>query len=145
MICPSIHLVQVPVARGKADLNLYRDAGSEVCLENNMPSFNLLCTKTIYCACFEVIHKVSFQWLPQVVSILSTKGRCERASIDEVYLDLTDAAEVMLSEAPPEVLETIDEEVLKSHVLGLDVVRQCTIVSLFSLFLVHEFEYISFC
>lgn len=54
-----------------------------------------------------------------MVSILSRKGRCERASIDEVYLDLTDAAETMLAEAPPESLEAIDEEALKSHVLGL--------------------------
>lgn len=28
--CPEIQLVQVPVARGKADLNTYRSAGSEV-------------------------------------------------------------------------------------------------------------------
>ncbi|KAL6206239.1 hypothetical protein ACLB2K_023488 [Fragaria x ananassa] len=83
-VCPEIQLVQVPVARGKADLNTYRNAGSEV------------------------------------VSILSRKGRCERASIDEVYLDLTDAAETMLAEAPPESLEAIEEEALKSHVLGLD-------------------------
>ncbi|XP_043688856.1 DNA polymerase eta isoform X2 [Telopea speciosissima] len=83
-VCPQIHLVQVPVARGKADLNLYRNAGSEV------------------------------------VSILARKGRCERASIDEVYLDLTDAAKTMLSENPPEMLEAVDDEVLKSHVLGPD-------------------------
>ncbi|KAK9049485.1 hypothetical protein SSX86_031547 [Deinandra increscens subsp. villosa] len=82
-VCPQIHLVQVPVARGKADLTIYRNAGSEV------------------------------------VSILARKGRCERASIDEVYLDLTDAAETMLKETPLETLESIDEEVLKSHVLGL--------------------------
>ncbi|KAB2601721.1 DNA polymerase eta-like [Pyrus ussuriensis x Pyrus communis] len=55
----------------------------------------------------------------EVVSILAMKGRCERASIDEVYLDLTDAAETMLVEAPPESLEVIEEEALKSHVLGL--------------------------
>ena len=55
-----------------------------------------------------------------MVSILSGKGRCERASIDEVYLDLTDAAEKMLVEAPPESLEIVDEESLKSHILGLD-------------------------
>ncbi|KAK9156179.1 hypothetical protein Sjap_003659 [Stephania japonica] len=83
-LCPEIQLVQVPVARGKADLNLYRNAGSEV------------------------------------VAILARKGRCERASIDEVYLDLTDVAEAMLSENPPEKLEAIDEETLKSHILGLD-------------------------
>ncbi|TXG48361.1 hypothetical protein EZV62_027655 [Acer yangbiense] len=81
--CPQINLVQVPVARGKADLSTYRNAGSEV------------------------------------VSILSRKGRCERASIDEVYLDLTDAAKAMLAETPPESLEAVDEEALKSHILGL--------------------------
>ncbi|KAI9198372.1 hypothetical protein LWI28_014688 [Acer negundo] len=81
--CPQINLVQVPVARDKADLSTYRNAGSEV------------------------------------VSILSRKGRCERASIDEVYLDLTDAAKAMLAETPPESLEAVDEEALKSHILGL--------------------------
>lgn len=55
-----------------------------------------------------------------MVSILARKGRCERASIDEVYLDLTDAAEKMLAEAPPENLEVVNEETLKSHILGLD-------------------------
>ena len=54
-----------------------------------------------------------------MVSILSRKGRCERASIDEVYLDLTDAAKAMLAETPPESLEAVDEEALKSHILGL--------------------------
>ncbi|OMO94666.1 DNA-repair protein, UmuC-like protein [Corchorus olitorius] len=83
-VCPQIQLVQVPVARGKADLNGYRNAGSEV------------------------------------VSILARRGRCERASIDEVYLDLTDAAEAMLAETPPHSLEAIDEEALKSHILGLN-------------------------
>jgi DNA polymerase eta len=29
-VCSQIQLVQVPVARGKADLNTYRSAGSEV-------------------------------------------------------------------------------------------------------------------
>ncbi|BAD87578.1 putative DNA polymerase [Oryza sativa Japonica Group] len=83
MVCPSINLVQVPVARDKADLNVYRSAGSEV------------------------------------VTILSTKGKCERASIDEVYLDLTDAAKEMLLESPPELLELIFEEATKSNILGL--------------------------
>ncbi|KAG5630918.1 hypothetical protein H5410_002635 [Solanum commersonii] len=83
-VCPEIHLVQVPVACGKADLNTYRNAGSEI------------------------------------VSILSRRGRCERASIDEVYLDLTIAAEAMSADNPPEGLETISEEVVQSHVLGLE-------------------------
>ncbi|XP_074312139.1 DNA polymerase eta isoform X3 [Silene latifolia] len=82
--CPEIQLVQVPVARGKADLSIYRNAGSEV------------------------------------ISILARKGRCERASIDEVYLDLTEAAEFMLAESPPKSMEDIDEEAIKSHILGID-------------------------
>ncbi|KAK7399836.1 hypothetical protein VNO78_11029 [Psophocarpus tetragonolobus] len=87
--CPQIHLVQVPVARGKADLNSYRNAGSEV------------------------------------VSVLSQKGRCERASIDEVYLDLTLAAETILLETPPETMQDFAEEVLNSHVLGLEIKDGC--------------------
>ncbi|KAF5957788.1 hypothetical protein HYC85_005013 [Camellia sinensis] len=83
-VCPQIQLVQVPVAHGKADLSIYRNAGSEL------------------------------------VSILARNGRCECASIDEVYLDLTDAAEAMLAETPPESLEKIDEKALKSHTLSLN-------------------------
>uniref|UniRef100_A0A0A9DTY9 UmuC domain-containing protein n=1 Tax=Arundo donax TaxID=35708 RepID=A0A0A9DTY9_ARUDO len=82
-VCPGINLVQVPVARGKADLNVYRSAGSEV------------------------------------VAILASKGKCERASIDEVYLDLTDAAKEMLIQAPPEWREQIFVEAAKSNILGL--------------------------
>ena len=29
-VCPGINLVQVPVSRDKADLNVYRSAGTEV-------------------------------------------------------------------------------------------------------------------
>ncbi|KAL5647441.1 hypothetical protein ACJX0J_041796, partial [Zea mays] len=77
-VCPGINLVQVPVARGKADLNLYRSAGAEV------------------------------------VAILASKGKCERASIDEVYLDLTDAAKETLLQAPPDSPEGIFMEAAKS-------------------------------
>lgn len=42
-----------------------------------------------------------------------------------MYLDLTEAAEKMLAETPPESLEAINEEAVKSHVLGLDVVGKC--------------------
>nr|CAB3474305.1 unnamed protein product [Digitaria exilis] len=82
-VCPGINLVQVPVARGKADLSLYRSAGSEV------------------------------------VTILASKGKCERASIDEVYLDLTDAAKDMLLQAPPNSPDEIFMEAAKSNILGL--------------------------
>ena len=53
-VCPEIILVQVPVAHGKADLTIYREAGD------------------------------------RVVKLLISKGcKLEKASIDEVYLDLT--------------------------------------------------------
>ena len=67
-----------------------------------------------------------------MIAILARKGRCERASIDEVYLDLTDAAETMLAESPPESLDDMEEEVLKSHILGLDDVGTCMYVCIFS-------------
>lgn len=68
-----------------------------------------------------------------MVSILARMGRCERASIDEVYLDLTDAAETMLAETPPESSEVIDDEPLKSHILGLKHEVRLWIFSLFVL------------
>lgn len=40
-VCPQIQLVQVPVARGKADLKTYRDAGSEV--SRIICTFGILC------------------------------------------------------------------------------------------------------
>ena len=35
-VCPQIQLVKVPVARGKADLSIYRNAGSEVLGTQNL-------------------------------------------------------------------------------------------------------------
>lgn len=114
--CPQIQLVQVPVARGKADLNTYRDAGSEV-------KWNLKAYIMHYFIFYINLEIVKIYWKiaynKQVVAILARKGRCQRASVDEVYLDLTEAAEKMLTESPPEELETIEDEVLKSHILGL--------------------------
>lgn len=65
----------------------------------------------------------------QVISILARKGRCERASIDEVYLDLTDAAETMLAMSPPESLDDVDEEALKSHILGVNEVHKTSLLT----------------
>lgn len=59
----------------------------------------------------------------QVVAILASKGKCERASIDEVYLDLTDAAKEMLLQAPPNSPDEIFMEAAKSNILGLPSVR----------------------
>jgi len=67
-----------------------------------------------------VLNSALFQNF-QVVSVLSQKGRCERASIDEVYLDLTHAAETMLMETPLDSMQDFEDEVLKSHVLGLEI------------------------
>lgn len=130
-VCPNIQLIQVPVARGKADLNLYRNAGSEVCVEMDdcsLIDLKILTDSSSLCIFLSggFSPKKCCASVLQVVSILATKGRCERASIDEVYLDLTDAAESMLLETP-DLLEEIDEEVLKSHVLGVANVRYCQI------------------
>lgn len=38
-VCPQIQLVRVPVARGKADLSIYRNAGSEVEKSHNLSFF----------------------------------------------------------------------------------------------------------
>jgi nucleotidyltransferase/DNA polymerase involved in DNA repair len=59
--------VQVPVAHGKSDLTIYRDAGAAV------------------------------------INVLSKSAVCERASIDEGYLDVTAAAQRLLAGAalPP--------------------------------------------
>ncbi|KAI5072525.1 hypothetical protein GOP47_0012631 [Adiantum capillus-veneris] len=54
----------------------------------------------------------------EVVTVLSRKGTCERASIDEVYLDITEASAALLFQEP------FSEEVLKSHILGLSEVGQ---------------------
>lgn len=72
---------------------------------------------------------------------MSKKVRCERASIDEVYLDLTEAAEKMLAETPPESLEAISEEALKSHVLGLHLVLHVAFFT-FSFFIVVVLFYV---
>ncbi|XP_062206919.1 DNA polymerase eta isoform X2 [Phragmites australis] len=54
-----------------------------------------------------------------VVAILASKGKCERASIDEVYLDLTNAAKEMFLQAPPDSPQLIFVEAAKSNILGL--------------------------
>jgi DNA polymerase eta len=51
------------------------------------------------------------------VSILSRKGVCERASIDEVYLDLTEAAKERMTQMP-ESRDDVSPEAQKSHILG---------------------------
>jgi hypothetical protein len=59
-----MYAVQVPVAHGKADIQIYRDAGAAV------------------------------------ISVLSANGViCERASVDEAYLDVTAGAQQLLAAA----------------------------------------------
>ncbi|CAM6037849.1 unnamed protein product [Sphagnum compactum] len=54
----------------------------------------------------------------EVVAILSRMGTCERASVDEVYLDITEAAAARLLEDPP-LSQSLSEEAQRTHVLGL--------------------------
>mmetsp|Transcript_36029 Transcript_36029/g.67180 ORF Transcript_36029/g.67180 Transcript_36029/m.67180 type:complete len:868 (+) Transcript_36029:40-2643(+) len=70
--CPGLVLVQVPVAYGKADIGIYRDAGDSV------------------------------------VQILSKRYKCivEKASVDEVYLDVTEEANRLLARCEPSITIT---------------------------------------
>lgn len=52
--------------------------------------------------------------------MLSRGGVCERASIDEVYLDITEAAAARLLKDFPFSPDSLSEEARKSHILGID-------------------------
>lgn len=54
----------------------------------------------------------------EVVAVLARKGICERASIDEVYLDITEASAELLHQENPLTSQSSSEEVLKSHIVG---------------------------
>lgn len=53
----------------------------------------------------------------EVVAVLSRRGTCERASIDEVYLDITEAAAELLHQEPPYLMQSFSEDVLKTHIV----------------------------
>ena len=73
--CPTLTIVQVPVKRGKADLSLYRSASDRV--------FQVLIDS--------IVHSNSNNSAPSLVQV-------EIASIDEVYLDVTDLCQFILNE-----------------------------------------------
>jgi nucleotidyltransferase/DNA polymerase involved in DNA repair len=54
-----------------------------------------------------------------VVTGLSRASICERASIDEVYLDITEDSAARLLKEFPFMVESISEEARKMHILGL--------------------------
>lgn len=56
----------------------------------------------------------------QVVAVFSRGGVCERASIDEVYLDVTEAAVARLQQSPPDGEENLSPQVLGTHIVGLE-------------------------
>jgi len=72
--CPTLRIVQVPVRHGKADLSMYRDAS------------------------YRVLNKL-VQSIMESASSLTKAGasniRVEKASIDEIYIDLTSATAEM--------------------------------------------------
>jgi nucleotidyltransferase/DNA polymerase involved in DNA repair len=41
-VCPDLVLVQVPTDHGKADLNIYRDAGAQIFSARFMSFFNMI-------------------------------------------------------------------------------------------------------
>jgi nucleotidyltransferase/DNA polymerase involved in DNA repair len=51
--------------------------------------------------------------------VLSQASVCKRASIDEVYLDITEVLAVRLVKEFPFTVESLLEEAHKMHVLGL--------------------------
>jgi nucleotidyltransferase/DNA polymerase involved in DNA repair len=75
--CPDLCIVQVPVRHGKADLTMYRDAS------------------------YRVLNKLvsSIKENPLLITTnegdAASKIRVEKASIDEIYIDLTPAANAM--------------------------------------------------
>lgn len=70
--------------------------------------------------------------------MLSRGGLLERASIDEVYLDLTEAAAARLLNDPPLTVESLSEEARKTHILGLaEVTAYLYCIFLWSVFLLY--------
>lgn len=68
--CPQIQLVQVPVARGKADLNSYRNAGSEVRvigISNWLFNFGVIHSFVLTVPKFEIFR--SFQFFRKRVAV----------------------------------------------------------------------------
>lgn len=81
-MCPDLTLVQVPTAHGKSDMQLYREAGSEVAA---------------------------------VLAETSGAQAMEKASVDEVYIDITEAASQKLKYSS---LEEIIREAAGTHMAG---------------------------
>lgn len=65
------------------------------------------------------------------MAVLSRGGICERASIDEVYLDITEAAAARLNKEGSVPVESLSEEARKTHILGLLEVSLCEFAGTF--------------
>ncbi len=94
--CPDLHIVQVPVKRGKADLTMYRSAGHRVmeCLISSLLNeidFDLNGMDTETDTNCNVYVETRTDWIGR--HILSNMKRAdikvEKASIDEIYIDLS--------------------------------------------------------
>ena len=74
-VCPDIHLIRVPTARGKADLNVYRNAGSEVWLAQSTDTPNISCLETLVCLVDNTkgIYVGSLQ-IPEVCALTTISG-----------------------------------------------------------------------
>ncbi|CAM6116824.1 unnamed protein product [Calypogeia fissa] len=56
----------------------------------------------------------------EVVAVFSRGGICERASIDEVYLDVTAAAVERLQKSPPDTVKDLSPQVLGTHIVRIE-------------------------
>lgn len=87
--CPELVIVQVPVKHGKADLTIYRSASRRVVkklVEGIKRAHQEICQDLKECN----------ELLPGDL-IDSSKVYVEKASIDEIYVDVSDAAHVLAS------------------------------------------------
>ena len=79
--CPSLCIVQVPVKRGKADLTMYRSASRRI-IDVLIESF---------------LSPIAVEGVSNVCSIARADLLVEKASIDEIYIDLTVAVDKIVS------------------------------------------------
>ncbi len=102
-LCPELQTVQVPTLNGKADLTLYRDRGNKA----RQQSLSIV-----------TFHSVFSPYALQVAEVLSRLAVTERASIDEVYLDVTAEALRRLAGIPPGSKPPEPESFVGIHVAG---------------------------
>lgn len=108
-LCPNLQLVQVPTSNGKADLTSYRRNGAAVLAILSEPDGDVG-------TCCELATPAGR------IAIALRLGRrraeivCEKASIDESYLDVTDAAKQRLKFQKQSWAQALPDDLDQVHV-----------------------------